>query len=52
MADIIHQALSPKVVIFSSEQVQQSCRVNGLKNLDELFKPWQNSVEKGTSFKS
>lgn len=47
MTHTVLQALSPKVVVFSTEKVKQSCQRNGLKNLDELFKPWQSRIEKG-----
>ena len=49
MAEIILHALSPKIVVFSSEEVKNACGVNGLRNLDELFKPWQTKIEKGLS---
>jgi len=49
MAEVILHALSPKIVVFSSEEVKTSCGVNGLRNLDELFKPWQTKIEKGSS---
>jgi hypothetical protein len=49
MAEVILHALSPKIVVFSSEEVKNSCSVNGLRNLDELFKPWQTKIEKGSS---
>jgi hypothetical protein len=47
--DSVLQALSPKVVIFADDDVDQSCRRNGCKGLDELFKPWQSSIERGLS---
>jgi hypothetical protein len=50
MAEVILHALSPKIVVFSSEEVKNSCSVNGLRNLDELFKPWQTKIEKGSSY--
>jgi hypothetical protein len=49
MAEVILHAISPKIVVFSSEEVKRSCMVNGLRNLDELFKPWQTKIEKGSS---
>lgn len=47
--DTVLQALSPQIVIFSDESVDQSCRLNGCKGLDQLFKPWQSSIERGPS---
>ncbi|KAJ9110217.1 hypothetical protein QFC22_006757, partial [Naganishia vaughanmartiniae] len=39
------EALTPRIVTFTDEQVDRSCQLNGCKSLDELFKPWQSTVE-------
>ncbi|KAJ9113172.1 hypothetical protein QFC22_006011 [Naganishia vaughanmartiniae] len=41
------EALTPRIVTFTDEQVDRSCQLNGCKSLDELFKPWQSTVESG-----
>jgi hypothetical protein len=47
--DHLLQAFSPQVVIFSDENVDRACEVNGCKGLDQLFKPWQSTIERGMS---
>ncbi|KAJ9104607.1 hypothetical protein QFC21_002105 [Naganishia friedmannii] len=46
ISGIVLEALAPHIVIFTDEQVDRSCQLNGCKSLDELFKPWQTAVER------
>lgn len=43
----ITRALRPQIAIFSSEDVDEIARSNGLDNLAHLLKPWESSVERG-----
>lgn len=45
-APAIHLHLSPRIAIFASPEVTASCQANGLTGLDELFKPFQDSIER------
>lgn len=45
-AAAIHLHLSPRIAIFSAPEVTASCQANGLTGLDELFKPFQDKIER------
>lgn len=45
-ASLLH-ALSPRIAIFATDEINASCQANGCKGLDELFRPWEGGVERG-----
>lgn len=45
----IVQSLSPRVAVLASDDVNDSCMVNGCRGLDELLRPWEGGTERGAS---
>ena len=48
---IVTHALRPQVAIYTSPDVDDLARSNGLANLAQLLKPWEGSVERGVRFR-
>jgi hypothetical protein len=44
---IIYHAFRPQIAIYSSPDVDELAKSNGLQNLAQLLKPWESSVERG-----
>lgn len=44
---IVSYAFRPQIALYSSPDVDDLAKANGLPNLAQLLKPWETSVEKG-----
>lgn len=44
---VVYHAFRPQVAIYSSPDVDKLAAGNGLRNLAQLLKPWEASVERG-----